>query len=111
MDFSVLLIKLNEIRSELKNRYPGLHQDTDKTRLARMVKLSEEVGELADEILSLQGLQRQEKMAAKMDDDLAKEFGDVFNSLMLLGLELDLDIQSAIVSRVDSMHQKYRPGK
>lgn len=107
MNLDEMILKLDEIRSELKNRYPQLHADSDKTRLARMVKLSEEVGELADEVLSLQGLQRQDKIDAKQGDDLAKEFGDVFNSLLLLGLELNLDVKAVVTARLSSMHQKY----
>jgi NTP pyrophosphatase (non-canonical NTP hydrolase) len=107
MDFNNLLTKLAAINEQLKKHNPVFESDPDKAKLGRMVKLTEEVGELADEVLASQGLQRQEKLDAKQAGDLAKEFGDVFNSLMILGIELGLDVPKAISDRVETMYQKY----
>ena len=107
MDLNNLLKKLTDIDKAFKENNPEYEKDIDKAKLGRMVKLTEEVGELADEVLANQGLQRDDKMAAKQKGDLGDEFGDVFNSLMLLGIKLDLDLVAVISARVDAMHKRY----
>ena len=59
---------------------------------ARTLKLMEELGELANEILAKLGLQRQSKLDLHTQRDLEDEFGDVLLTVLMLGIELDLDV-------------------
>lgn len=62
---------------------------------------------LMEEVLLKLGLQRQEKLINYDGSNLSKEFGDVFNSLILLGMALNIDVKKAISERVDEMYQRY----
>lgn len=65
---------------------------------ARMLKLSEELGELSNEVLTKMGLQRQSKLDAYEEHHLEDELADVIGSAILLAIELDIDI-AAIMKR------------
>ncbi len=69
----------------------------DKTMriLARTIKLSEEVGELSDEVLSSLGLQRKEKVNEYTKEKLEDEFADVLFITLLLAKVMDVDIMKA----------------
>jgi len=75
---------------------------------ARTLKLMEELGELANEILAKQGLQRQSKLAKHTQQDLEDEFGDVLLTVLMLGIELDLDVAEIMrrkfIKNFDRMH-------
>lgn len=105
MDFDEIITKLTAIEAELLKRYPDYAKDHDKAILAKSVKLNEEVGELMAEVLHHLQLQRQDK--GYDPDNLKREFGDVFNSLILLGLSLGIDVRTAIGQRVEEMYDKY----
>lgn len=107
MQLDEIIAKLKDIEAELLKRYPDYAKDPEKAILARSVKLNEEVGELMDEVLHKLKLQRAEKEYDP--DNLQKEFGDVFNSLLLLGLSLGVDVPEAIASRVNEMYKKLSP--
>lgn len=59
---------------------------------ARTLKLMEELGELASEILAKLGIQRQVKLDQHGQRELEDEFGDVLLTVLMLGIELDLDV-------------------
>ena len=107
MKLDELISQLAEIEEALKKIHPDLESDNEKVILARSTKLNEEVGELMEEVLLKLGLQRPEKYEGHDKSNIEKELGDVFNSLILLGLALGIDVKQAIVARVEEMHQKY----
>ncbi len=74
--------------------------------LARMVKLTEEVGELADEVLSSQGDQRTEKLAEKGDDALGNEVADVIITVLLLAAALKVDVPSALMKKIEKIRTR-----
>lgn len=75
--------------------------DTANERLAgRMIKLTEETGELANEILTKMGLQRQAKIDAYEEVHLEDELADVMGSLILLSIELDINIVEIMKRKV-----------
>lgn len=75
-------------------------------RFARMVKLSEEVGELASEVLAAEGDQRKEKLVDKTREDLEAEFGDVFITLFLLAKAYDIDVFAAANTKMEKIRER-----
>jgi NTP pyrophosphatase (non-canonical NTP hydrolase) len=88
----------------LKQRYPQL--DNDKMILARTVKLSEEMGELSDNILSSIGLQRKDKLANFDKTSLSKEFADVIITTFLLAKSANVDIIPALKSKIPELNKR-----
>jgi NTP pyrophosphatase (non-canonical NTP hydrolase) len=86
----------------LKERYPGL--DAEKSRLARTVKLSEEMGELADRILALSGLQRKEKLENFNKKDLSGEFADLIITTFLVAKSADVDVIKALEEKIPELN-------
>ena len=107
MTLDEIISKLKIINTQLLKKYSSISQDKQKEVLARTAKVSEEYGELIDEILSSLELQRQNKLDKFQKENIEKEFGDVFNTLMLLGLALDIDVSKAIQSRLEQMYAQY----
>ena len=107
MTFDEIISRLKSIEDQLRLQYPDLAHDNEKAILARSAKVSEEWGELIEEILLKLGLQRKEKLLGHDPKNLEKEFGDVFNSLILLGIALHIDVKTAIEMRVGEMYSKY----
>lgn len=96
---------LNELRDEyaeiskfLNERWPL--KDTNQRVFARIMKIVEELGELADEVLTSMNLQRNTKIAKFSQDNLEDEFADVLASLVLLGVELDLDMEMLLRRKI-----------
>jgi NTP pyrophosphatase (non-canonical NTP hydrolase) len=88
----------------LQQRFPQL--DAEKARLARMVKLSEEMGELADHILALSGLQRSEKLKSFDKKDLAGEFADLVITTFLVAKSADVDIIQALEDKIPELNRR-----
>jgi NTP pyrophosphatase (non-canonical NTP hydrolase) len=88
----------------LKKRFPQL--GADQMRLARSVKLAEEMGELCDGILALSGLQRQEKLDKFGKTDLSHEFADLIITAFLLAKSADIDIFQAIEEKIPELNQR-----
>jgi NTP pyrophosphatase (non-canonical NTP hydrolase) len=68
---------------------------------ARMLKLTEELGELSNEVLTKLGLQRQEKIDAYEESHLEDELADVIGSAILLAVELDIDLAEVMKRKID----------
>lgn len=107
MNFEEILAKLKSINTKLLAKYPEIGRDKQKEILARTAKVSEEFGELINEILASMNLQRDEKMVEFDKANIEKEFGDVFNTLILLGVSLNIEVSRAITDRVEEMYVKY----
>ncbi|MEN8253205.1 MAG: MazG-like family protein [Patescibacteria group bacterium] len=67
---------------------------------ARTMKLVEELGELADEILTSMNLQRKSKIAKFSQQNVEDEFADVLASVLLLGNELGLDVEEVLERKI-----------
>lgn len=67
---------------------------------ARTLKLTEEMGELSNEILTKMGLQRQAKVDAFEQHHLEDELADVLASTILLAIELDVDIKTVMAKKL-----------
>lgn len=82
--------------------------DKNSAIFARTMKLIEELGELSDEILSSMNLQRGSKLAKHTREDLENEFADVFASLLLMSIELDIDIQKVMERKIKYTKQRFK---
>jgi len=74
--------------------------DKDKLILATVVKLSEELGELSQEVLAHQSLQRKEKLKNHDPQNLAKEFADLIITTLILAKWMDIDIDQALEEKI-----------
>ncbi len=101
MDFHDALAYAKEQNRLLTKRY-GLEEDRMRI-LAQTVKLSEEVGELANEVLASQGLQRHEKLAATEKGNVAKEMADVVFVTMLLADTFGVDLEEALSEKIETI--------
>jgi NTP pyrophosphatase (non-canonical NTP hydrolase) len=87
--------------NKLLEQYYDTQIDHDKViKLARMVKLQEECGELADEVLSSVGLQRKSKLSEFNDVKLDKELADVQITLLVLAKSYNKDIIKLVEKRL-----------
>ena len=104
MNWETLLSYIDIEDRRLKERYPQL--DADKMVLARAVKLSEEMGELSDSLLSSLGLQRKEKMKSFNSRDLAKELADVIITTCLLAKSANVDLTQALEDKIPELNRR-----
>lgn len=75
--------------------------------LARLAKLTEECGELADEVLASDGHQRKEKLADKQNDSLGHELADVLITTLLLAEKMRIDVNVALKKKVGKIDRRY----
>jgi len=87
-----------EVGDFLNNRWPL--KDKNQQIFARTMKIVEELGELADEILTSMNLARDTKIANFSRENMEDEFADVLASLILLSNELDIDVEKVIKKKL-----------
>jgi NTP pyrophosphatase (non-canonical NTP hydrolase) len=108
MEMKKLLDFIEEVDGYFLHHYPNLH---GRERVyARMVKLSEEVGELADEVLSSQSDQRREKLAVKEDDALSNEVADVLITTLMLARSFNVDVVKALERKMQKIQERISAG-
>lgn len=98
MEMKKLLEFVERVSEQLAKGNPGSTQ-TERV-FARMVKLTEEVGELADEVLASQGDQRKEKLEGKNEESLGNEVADVLITTLVLAASLNVDVPKALVKKI-----------
>ncbi|MFA6429786.1 MAG: MazG-like family protein [Patescibacteria group bacterium] len=69
-------------------------------RLAQTTKLAEEVGELCNEMLALNGYQRQEKLAQHNQQTLADEVADVLIATLILAKSVGVNPNTALRHKI-----------
>lgn len=99
------LLKFIEIEDGRLNSYYS-HSDSEKMVLARTVKLSEELGELCEEVLAHHSFQRAQKIENRVSN-LPEEFADVIITALLLAKSMNIDIESALKSKVEKINKRY----
>lgn len=81
---------------------------TERERiLSRTVKISEEFGELCDEVLASLGDQRTGKMEGRGTEDLADEFADVVITTFLLAKTMNVDVMEALGHKIEKIKTKH----
>ena len=100
---------LDELQTYIDERDTVHRQSKDGTLsdreriLLRLAKIMEEVGELSDAILGHLGHQRQAKLDAQDPDALKDELADVLITTLLLGKALEIDVTSALTSKMEKI--------
>lgn len=89
----------------LNDRWPL--KDPQQRVFARTMKIVEELGELSDEILTSMNLQRNTKIANFSRENIEDEFADVMGSLILLGIELDIDIEKVMKKKIEFTRDRF----
>ncbi len=79
----------------------------EKDILFKTVKLSEEVGELSNDILSVLSLQRKSKLDRFDKTNLYEEFADVVMSVIKLANSLRVDLERAIRDKTKKIEENY----
>ena len=79
----------------------------EKDILAKTVKLSEEVGELANDILATMSLQRKSKLEAFNKHNLYEEFADIIISAIALANVMDVDMNRAVQDKLKKILTHY----
>ncbi|MEX0896068.1 MAG: dUTP diphosphatase [Patescibacteria group bacterium] len=99
MTVQELIQQYQEIANTLNKTWP---LDKQQRVFARTLKLTEEMGELADEILTSMKLQRNSKVSNFTQEKLEDEFADVFACVVLMGIELDIDVVKVMERKIAS---------
>lgn len=105
MTIHQLVSEYQEINNFLQKRWPL--KDQQQRTFARVMKIVEELGEFADEILTGMNLQRNSKIAKFSQQNIEDEFADVLGSLILLGIELDIDVEKVMKRKIDFTRERF----
>ena len=89
-------------------KYYGNYKDEEKRVLARTVKLAEEVGELCDEVLGYNSMQRKDKLEKRKKDNLMEEFADVVITVYLLAEVMKIDMEKALKRKMEKIIKRYQ---
>ena len=71
------------------------------------MKLVEELGELADEILTSMNLQRESKIAKFSQENVEDELADVMASVILLATELEIDLDKVMEKKIKYTRERF----
>lgn len=104
-----LVAEYKLISTFLNDRWPL--KDHDQRVFARTMKIVEELGELADEILTSMNLQRNSKIEAFSRENIEDEFADVMASLILLANEMDLDVEKIMRRKLQFTRDRFEMDK
>ncbi|MFZ5437472.1 MAG: MazG-like family protein [Patescibacteria group bacterium] len=94
-----------EVGNFLNTRWPL--KDKNQQIFARTMKIVEELGELADEILTSMNLARDTKIANFSRENMEDEFADVLASLILLANELDIDVEQVMKKKLKFTRDRF----
>jgi len=97
------LLEFIALEDKRLNKRYGI--DREKMVLARAVKLSEEVGELCEQVLVKAGLQRKEKLEG--NSNIEEEFADVVITTLLLAKAMGVDVRTAIKEKIGIINSHY----
>ncbi len=113
MKKSVPTFSIEELQRTLKERQRDLRIEftsltkREKDILAKTVKLSEEVGELANDILAHLSLQRKSKLEALDRQNIYEEFADVIIACFGLAIAMKVDMSRALRDKLDKIFTTY----
>jgi len=108
MTIQDLVAQYQKISLFLNEKWPL--KDKDQKVFARTMKIVEELGELADEILTSMNLQRKSKIAKFSRENVEDEFADVMGSLILLAIELDIDVEKVMQKKIKFTRERFEMG-
>ncbi|MFH0961210.1 MAG: MazG nucleotide pyrophosphohydrolase domain-containing protein [archaeon] len=85
--------------AHFREKWPELKDET-RLALAQAVKLSEEAGELAEQVLKAQGFQRKEKTGGSV----AEEIADVIFATALIADSCGVDLEDALGKKLEKLY-------
>ena len=102
------LSKINEFidRTMIDNGKFYRDEDMDKRIFAQSIKLSEECGELASQILWNKWLVRKEKLSSYTEQTLKDEFADVILTTFRLAKLMWVDMSDAIKNKIEKIKNR-----
>jgi len=65
------------------------------------------LGELCDEILAHNSMQRKQKLDNHNKDNLSEEFADVIITTLLLAKAMNVDIEKALERKIEKVNKRY----
>jgi NTP pyrophosphatase (non-canonical NTP hydrolase) len=105
MDFEELEAFVEAENQRLFAAHEGL--TAEMAPMTQTVKLNEEIGELCEAVLALDSLQREEKLAADGEHDVADEFADVIITAFLLADSIGIDPATALERKIEAVEARY----
>lgn len=105
MELGNLLRFIETEDEKLKKRY-GSHINQEEIILARTVKLGEEFGELCEEVLAYNSLQRKQKLDNHDKENLPEEFADVIITTLLVARTMNVDIEKALEEKMKKLNRR-----
>lgn len=100
---------LNFIDLENKRLTARFKNKSKQERIySRAIKLTEELGELCNEVLAFNKDQRKEKMNKHSKSNLPNEFADVVIASMLLAKLMNVDIETALENKIKTINKRYK---
>ena len=78
--------------------------------LARAVKLSEEFGELCNDVLGHASLQRKSKMDGFDRKNIDEEFADIIITALLLAKAMSIDVMAGLRGKIKKIEQRHQDG-
>jgi NTP pyrophosphatase (non-canonical NTP hydrolase) len=100
------LLRFIETEDEkLKKRY-SRYVNEEEVILARTVKLGEEFGELCEEVLAYNLLQRKQKLDNCDKENLPEEFADVIITTLLLAKTMNADVEKALEEKMQKLNHR-----
>lgn len=106
-------LSIKELQKQLRSKEMDLRiaftslTKREKDILAKTVKLSEEVGELSNDILSILSLQRESKLRKFDKKNLYEEFADIIISTIILANATRVDISRAVKDKMNKILTHY----
>jgi NTP pyrophosphatase (non-canonical NTP hydrolase) len=70
--------------------------------------LAEEAGELCEEVLAHNSLQRKDKLDRHNEDNLQGEFADVLITTLLLAKTMKINVDKALKGKIEKINERYR---
>lgn len=110
INISDLQGKLAKNEQKLRINFDSLTKK-EKDVLMKTVKLQEEIGELANDILSVLELQRKSKLDSFKKRNLYEEFADVILATVGLANSLGVDLERAINTKLKKILTDYAKDK
>lgn len=105
MQLDDLISQYKEISNVLNKKWPL--KNPEQRIFARTMKIVEELGELADEILTSMNLQRNSKIAKFSRENIEDEFADVLASLILLADEMEINIEEVMKRKIELTKDRF----
>ncbi len=105
MTLKELTGEYQQIAEFINNHWPL--KNKEQRVFARFMKLVEETGEMADEVLTSMSLQRKSKIAKFSQQNVEDELADVLASVVLLATELEIDLDKIMERKIEYTRNRF----